>query len=212
MKQELFECSALAPLHPPDSMLAGASLDGRSRRATHTDLGVLIDLQKKFSNQIGFVPYGVLPSIIDMRSVHIALENNEPCGMILCRPLLQTAPLIRPIIQAAVYMDAQRRQHGLDLLHRITLDARTIGQKVLQAICREGMECNDFWKAAGFQLIAKLDRPNARRRNMHVWRRWIGDAEPEPFFNYAPSRCGAIARRPELHASMPGGQFRLWPR
>lgn len=129
------------------------------------------DLATKFSWAIGHLPYAALDARIIAGHVHLARENDEPAGYILAAPMLAAARHIRPIFQAAVCMDAQRRQHGMRLLDRITAEAIASRQTIIQAKCRVSLEANEFWREAGFIAVA-LEETNAKRGyGKIVWRK-----------------------------------------
>ena len=141
------------------------------RTATAADLRVVIDLARRFSNQIGFIPETQLEEDIAAGSIIITLENDTPAGYMLARPGLATFRECRPIFQTAVYLDAQRRHHGLALLQDIETTTRHAGKHVLQCMCREELESNFFWKAAGFVPIGRRTAVNARKQPLILWRK-----------------------------------------
>ena|SRR5258707_9743680 len=140
------------------------------RRATLRDLSFVLELQRKFSNQIGFIPRVGSEWYVDSGNVKIVLENGDPAGMLLGRQQYRWQPLLRPIFQAAICFDAQRRHHGLALLERLKLEAIAAGQIGIQCCCREGLEANEFWKAAGFVPVCYMTPETARKRDVICWR------------------------------------------
>lgn len=108
----------------------------------------------------------------------IARENDVPAGYILGRNALRWQPQMRPIYQAAVQMDAQRRAHGIALVEQICNEAKAAGQQAVQACCREGLEANDFWKSIGFRPICYLNPMNARKRSVICWRKPLSNRFP----------------------------------
>jgi N-acetylglutamate synthase-like GNAT family acetyltransferase len=141
-----------------------------TRPATPTHLPYILNLQRRFSNQVGFLPAQALESYVEHGMIQLAEENSDPAGYILWRHRLTAQPQLASIVQAAVQMDAQRRHHGLALLEEIKRQAIINGQLGIQAICRVGIEANEFWRAAGFKNIAITNCRNARDRPLIVWR------------------------------------------
>jgi hypothetical protein len=174
---------------PPRHHLGGDLFRPAITIATPADLKFLVHLQQKFSNAVGFLPVQALIEYVDKKLVGVAHENGQPCGYVLGRPAYRYQPLLRPITQAAVAMDAQRRRHGLALIDRMHNRAYQAGQVAMQAICRVDLEANDFWAAAGFEPIVELDRANARGEKLIVWRKLIGRCRPDWFYT-PPPRVG----------------------
>lgn len=176
-------------------MCIGQQIIGNECRiATAADKLYIDSLAKKFSNEVGFLPNVALEAYIAMGGVQLGLENGEPAGYILSRGYLRWNIALRPITQAAVQFDAQRRHLGLELVHRAENDARDVGQIAIQACCREGLDANDFWKAAGFREICRLDPRSARGRNIIVWRKPL-TAHIPPWFILPPPVHGYRAKK-----------------
>lgn len=160
-------------------------------RPAHKKL--VMELQRKFSNQLGFLPGKAIDFYLEGGHTGIALENGEPCGYVLGRPSFRFNRQIRPITQAAVFMDAQRRHHGLALVHAICRRAIAAGQLAVQCTCREDIEAVDFWTAAGFLPIASHFLDTARRKGLIVFRRCL--VQPAPTWFYEPPPSGGYRNR-----------------
>ena len=164
------------------------------RPATTQDVKFLEHLQRVYPNAIGFLPRMALDHYTAAGCAKIAIENGDPAGFILGSKRLRWQPLLRPIYQAAVAMDATRRHHGLALLAEIEAEARAAGQLGLQANCAAELEANEFWRAAGFIAIACLTPPNARKRDVICWRKPLATRVPL-WFSQLPQRAGRHAGR-----------------
>lgn len=169
-------------------------LTSEIRQATEADRLFVDSLQKKFSKQLGFIPDAALDWYLSAGRILLTLENEEPAGYVLGREYLRWNFSIRPITQAAVCFDAQRRHIGLALVNRTEADARRVGQVALQACCAEGLDANEFWKAAGFVEICRLKPDNARKRQIIVWRKLLIAWEPT-WFRAPPPVHGTRARK-----------------
>ncbi len=165
-----------------------------TRIATAADQTYIDDLAKKFSNEVGFIPRVALEKYIELGGIELALENEQPAGYILSRGYLRWCIAMRPITQAAVQFDAQRRHVGLELVSRAETHAREVGQIAIQACCREGLDANDFWKAAGFREICRLDPRASRNKQIIVWRKPLANHIP-PWFILPPPVHGYRARK-----------------
>ena len=159
------------------------------RPATDADLAYVLHLQRKFTNQLGFLPTEAIRWLIEHARISLAVENGEPCGYLAGRTHLSQQPLLRPITQAAIQYDAQRRQHGLALLTQIEREAIEAGQAGIQACCREGIEANEFWRAAGFKPICIMTPANRRNKSVICWRKPLTNRFPL-WFAMPPRRSG----------------------
>lgn len=165
------------------------------RPATVADVKFLAHLQRKFSGALGFLPTIAQEWYACHSCVTLAIENNTPAGYILGRPALKWNPLIRPIYQACVAMDAQRRHHGLALLADLESKARAAGQLAIQANCAADLEATEFWRAAGFIPVAHLTPANVRSRDVICWRKALTSRIPAWFIDL-PQRAGSRASKP----------------
>lgn len=180
------------------------------RIATAADLTFVLHLQRKFSNQVGFLPTPAVEQYLAKTAITIATENGEPAGYLLGNHALSWQPLLRPITQAAVCFDAQRRRHGLQLIHTVEADAIAAGQLGLQANCREDLDANAFWRAAGFVAICRLKPDNARGRPVIVWRKPLTRKLPL-WFAAPPLRAGHRASTPTVVDRDPRSRHGQWP-
>lgn len=160
------------------------------RTATLADLPFIDDLQKKHAKAVAFRPKIALQNYAEAGRITLALENDDPAGYILANARLRYQDQICPIFQAAVAMDAQRRHHGLALLATVATTAKSAGSLALQANCREELEANDFWKAAGFEPIARIFHFAQRNRWLITWRLQLTTKRP-PWFNTPPAFAGS---------------------
>lgn len=144
--------------------------DATLRVATLADLSFVTSLARKHTEAVGFLPRPAVEWYIANSRVIIATENADNAGYLLGRSHFRWQPLLRPITQAAICFDAQRRHLGLSLVSHVADQARSAGQIGVQCCCADGLDANLFWAAAGFQQICTLSRANARDRQIHVWR------------------------------------------
>ena len=175
------------------------------RLALINDLPFLRHLQRCWPNALGYLPDSALSMLIESRSVLLAKQRGQECGMLITRPRLATSPTVRPILQAAVDMQAQRRHHGLALLAKLEADSLPDRISVLQCWCRSELEANSFWAAAGFLAIAQ--RPGGKRLggSLTLWAKTI-----------APIDAAALLLKRHDRPRGPGGtvsstRLRLWP-
>lgn len=151
---------------------------------------LIIDLMRRFSSQLGFVPGAAIDWYIESGNTCIATENAEAVGYVLGRPSLRYDRRIKPITQTAVRMDAQRREAGLRLVARVIADAADRGQECVQAWCADDIDARMFWKAAGFVAVCRRDPGNTRGRTLTLWRRPTRVVEWQPWMTTPPPRAG----------------------
>jgi hypothetical protein len=172
------------PTPAPDKLIVA--------KLTHKAL--IMDLMRKFSNQLGFLPGPAVDWYLANGHVGIAQENGDPAGYILGRPAFRYNKLMRPITQAAVYMDAQRMHHGIALVDATCRRALAAGQHAVQASCAIDIEAINFWFAAGFVPIHIHTPDTARGREIVVFRRCLTPIMPEWFYT-PPPQSGHKARK-----------------
>jgi hypothetical protein len=172
------------------------------RVAAPSDKTFVRSLAKKFSAEVGFLPDAALDWYLENAGVQLAMENDEPAGYLLGRDQLRWNIAIRPIFQAAIHFDAQRMHHGLALVTRREADAVEAGQVAIQACCREELDANRFWLAAGFEQICRMNPNNARGRPVICWRKQITPFRPK-WFTAPPPRSGIRAATTVLATAKP---------
>lgn len=141
------------------------------RPADVSDLDLVVDLQRKFSDHLGFIPRTAVESLLLARSALITTQNGQPAGAILYKPTLRHDPRALPILQAAVYRDAARRHHGLSMIEQLAMIARQEGRSMLQCWAAADLPDLDFWTAAGFERIVTREGGSRRGRDLILYRR-----------------------------------------
>lgn len=187
----------------------GITYPTQIRLATVEDLPYVIALSKKFSNQIGFLPRPAVEWYLANNRVTLALENGDPCGFLLGRTHHRWQRLQRPITQAAIALDAQRRHHGLALVQHVIQMASLAGQSAIQCMVRDDLESNEFWAAAGFVRIGQYDPKNTRNRPMNCMRRLVCRETPSWFYDMPPV-AGWKGKRVEKAQPKPVEQLHLF--
>lgn len=161
--------AAFDPRVPPPPPLP----DEPIRIARDADLSFVLDLQRKHSGALGFLPAMAIKWYLQHGMITLATQNRDEAGYLLGRSHLRYDRRICPIYQAAVARDAQRRQHGLALVDRLAAQAVARGQLALQANCAADLDSNAFWQAAGFKPVCVITPQNARGRDLICWRKFL---------------------------------------
>ena len=166
------------------------------RYARLSDYTWIQRMQRIFSNQIGFLSAAALKNYIEQKNVMIADRENIPVGYLLGRLSLSWQPDLAQVIQIAVHPDyagAHVATQLLATLVKLSQDNKRVG---VQAICREDLAANEFWKARGFKHICFLTPNNARKKALIVWRLPLASKLPL-WFCQPPRRAGTHGRRPK---------------
>lgn len=134
------------------------------------DLKFIDHLQKKFSEQVGFLPRVALEAHIAKLRVSLVLENDEPAAYLLGKGNYLRDPHFGIIYQAAVSYDARRRLIGTALVQHL-MDHMEPGVRLIGLWCAQDIEANEFWNACGFEAIAAR-HGSKRRGRVHIF--WVG--------------------------------------
>ena len=140
--------------------------------ASPADLAYVVHLQRRHHEALGFIPRQALAEKIEQGRVWLASENGEPAGF------LHHGTLARPevrIFQAAVQYDVRRRHLGLALVADLVRRAQAAGARAVSLRCLSFLEANDFWSAAGFELVTA--EPGAKG-TLNVWGLQLPSAQP----------------------------------
>lgn len=156
------------------------------RIASLADLPYVVSLQKRFTNELGFLPTAALSAWIERSCVLLVEENGDPAGYVVQRPRLNTARWCRPLTQVAVAMDAQRRHLGLALLRRVATDAHRELLEGLQCWVAADIEAVDFFTSANFEVIARRRPRNVRGRELLLMRASLQPFKPANFSTIPP--------------------------
>jgi GNAT superfamily N-acetyltransferase len=172
------------------------------------DIKFLDHLQKKYSNQVGFLPRQALEWNIERGNVSIALENDEPAAYLLGKGNYLRDPHFGIIYQAAVSYDARRRLMGTALVqHFIDSVPAMNAVRLIGLWCAQDIEANEFWHACGFEAIAA--RHGSRRKGrVHIF--WVGrtpGSAREPLRYPKHTQGGLMREHREVFGIKPGQEY-----
>jgi GNAT superfamily N-acetyltransferase len=140
------------------------------RQATPADRLYIKHLQRRFNNQIGFIPTPATERELEAGNIIMGELNDSEAGFLLIRPQLSGQRSTAAILQAAVQFDAQRHQVGTALLTAVANKTIANGSTILQASCRDGLQANLFWRDMGFIEAARRPGGNTHAREIIIWR------------------------------------------
>lgn len=138
--------------------------DIRITTATEKDLSFIVELQRRFSNQLGFLPEMAIRDYLKHKLVLIARQNDWPAGYLLGHSTSRQRAALATIVQAAVPLDAQRQSIGSHLEAAWTTMVLRDGATDTSLRVREDLEATKFWRALGYHEVHRTDGTNARRR------------------------------------------------
>ena len=137
------------------------------RFANLDDLPYIVDLSKKESKSIGFIPKMAYESAItgvkkgkrwsDVCNDRVAVcENNGDFVGFCMASFGRSGTSIRrgKIAQICIQEDARQIDRGKHLLAQIVHQARTMGCMNMGCGCADDLESNFFWLAMGWKLVS----------------------------------------------------------
>jgi len=123
-----------------------------------------VDLAKKNSDAVSFIPTPRLEEYQRRGQILFARENGDLSGFLVFGAGYPTLK----VYQACVQYDARRRKSGLEMIDRLKEIARREGRDI-SLWCAQDLEANEFWNAAGFNLIGERQGGVRRGRKHNAW-------------------------------------------
>ncbi|HEY1187988.1 MAG TPA: GNAT family N-acetyltransferase [Gemmata sp.] len=162
-----------APLPvPPGPRAAGPAA---VRPAGRADLPFIDHLQRRYREQLGFLPRAALDEAVCAGRVWLALENGCPAGYLYARDRYHGRAEVGVIYQAALSYDARRRHVGTALVEGwVAAHAAGVRQVVLW--CARDIEANLFWESLGFAALG-YRVGGSKRGRVHVL--WVRATAPD---------------------------------
>jgi hypothetical protein len=150
--------------------------------ATNGDLPFVDHVQRKFSEQLAFIPRAGIEKAIAAGQIALAFIDGEPVGYVW-RGALGVRTII---VQAAIEFDAQRRHYGAALVAHVIVEATRAHSSAIVCRCGSDLEANSFWQSLGFVCVGSLLGGGRRGRVLNVWhyaiaRDLFGHVPVEPF-------------------------------
>lgn len=156
------ESSTFALSTPGDTVSAHRSV----RVAKPADLAFVIDLQRRWSNNVGFLPKCTFERYIDSHQLLLINENDDSAGYLSWT--FRKDGLIR-IPQVAIHPDLLRGTLGTRIMNRIAAAGIAGNCSIIRLRCRSDLLANAFWPSLGFTLTATIARPSSRGLPLLEW-------------------------------------------
>lgn len=183
---------------------AGKGLPFTVRTAVPSDVKFIDALQKRFSNEVGFLPLAALDANIVKNRIAIGFENDEPAGYILGKPNYKGDPELAILYQCAIEYSAQRHMLGSSLLeHAVGLFPPP--SALACAWVAQDIEANFFWEACGFEPIAAR-RGSKRKGRVHIfWQRRIDPRNKTVELRHPDMTHGGLMREKRIVVPIEAG-------
>lgn len=137
-----------------------------------TDISYVLDLQRRWSNNVGFLPRQTHERYLSRRQTLVVLQDGQHAGYLCwtCRP----DGLVR-VIQVAVDPELLRTTIGTKIMRHLHRAAVRGACSVIRLRCRSDLPANQFWPALGMRATATIVRPTVRGLPLLEWTAQVTD-------------------------------------
>jgi len=153
---------------PADSpMVHSMTAPVRSVRvAVASDLSFLVDLQKRWSNNLGFLTRPALAQYIQDAQALLVVENGQPAGYLTwtCTRI----GLLR-IPQVALDPAVLRSTIGTKIVNHLKRAAIRGDCSIIRLRSRSDLPANLFWPTLGFRMSGVFANPSKRNLPLFEW-------------------------------------------
>lgn len=136
------------------------------RVARPNDLSFVLNLQKTWSNNVGFLTRAAHREYLESKQTLLILENGSPAGYL--NWTCTRAGLVR-IPQLALHPELLRTSIGTKIMRHLHRAASRGNCSVIRARSRSDLPVNLFWPQLGFHLTAAFLNPTARGLPLFEW-------------------------------------------
>lgn len=110
-------------------------------------LDYIVNLHKKNSQRLGFIPKPYLSQLVDNGQVFLSFDGGLASGFCVFG---SGKGLDLKIYQHCIEQDLRRLSIGKKLFNDVECKARNMGYENITLRCRENLEANKFWEALQF--------------------------------------------------------------
>ena len=143
-----------------------------------SDLKYVRDLQKQWSNNLGFLPSAALRRYLQNEHVLLVKENNQNAGYLLW-DYTKRDNIIK-ITQVAIEPELLRIGIGTLVMKYLESRATASSCTVLRLKTRFDLEANLVWPTLGWKITATFHPENARHIPIHEWTKQLPTRRPSP--------------------------------
>ncbi len=144
----------------------------RTRVATDADLPFLLDLQRRWSNNVGFLPTPAFQRAIDEHRILVVDQDAQPAAYLMTSCGREG---IVHLNQVAIEAELLRTTIGTKIVRWLDRCARRGNCSMIRLRCRNDLPANAFWPTAGFTPTGVIRRPSARGRLILEWTKQLTD-------------------------------------
>ena len=156
----------------PTTAHSGTSTARSIRIGRPSDLSYVLDLQKRWSNNIGFLRKAALLDYLETKQLLLVLENGQPAGYL--NWTCTRKGLVR-IPQVAVDPQLLRTTIGTKLMRHVERAAVRGSCSVIRLTSRSDLPANRFWPMLGFHITAAFLNKTTRLLPNFEWTRLLID-------------------------------------
>ena len=133
----------------------------------NSTLDYVVNLHKKNSDYLGFIPKPYLKTLIENDQVFIQLDGGDNAGFIVAGSGNKN---ILRIYQACIEQDLRRLSFGKKLFKQVIDFGLKMDCESIYLRCRENLQSNLFWKAIGCNFLYLHKKITQRtKKGVNVW-------------------------------------------
>ena len=136
------------------------------RIAEPSDLPFVLDLQKRWSNNLGFLTKSALAEYIGTHQLLVVLENDQHAGYL--NWTCTKTGLVR-IPQVALEPELLRTTIGTKIISHLQRAAKRGHCSVIRLRSRSDLPANKFWPSLGFHITATFLNKTKRMLPLFEW-------------------------------------------
>ena len=133
-----------------------------------SNLDYIVNLHKKNSDSLGFIPKNRIEEYIRKDQVFFEYEGGLKSGYCI---IGSGKGKVLKIYQHCIEAELRRLEHGKELFNKIEFEAQKRNYENIHLRCRENLDANRFWKAIGFNFMY-LESKITQRTNKGI-NHWI---------------------------------------
>jgi len=131
-------------------------------------LDYVVNLHKKNTDYLGFIPKPYLSKLVDDGQVYIQNDGGLSVGFCIIGSSKYST---LKIYQHCIEKDLRKLTFGKNLFDKIKNEAKQKNYNFIHLRCRENLEANKFWKALDFDFL-KLEHKKTKRTDLGV-NHWV---------------------------------------
>ena len=136
--------------------------------SNNAKLDYIINLHKKNTETLGFIPYPTLKKLIENDQVFIENEGGDNAGYIVVGSGKRNN--ILRIYQACVEQDLRRLTFGKKLFKKVINFGNKNNCNSILLRCRENLQSNLFWQALGCKFLYLEPKKTKRtKKGVNTW-------------------------------------------